>query len=77
MQKLNGLTITPGERFRTKANGRFFKINHLEGPIAIVIDEATGKKWAYGVEALKRLDADVIGEAGKWNKEPSPHSMED
>ena len=42
-----------------------------------MIDEATGKKCAYGVEALKRLDADVIGEAGKWKKEPSPHSMED
>ena len=60
MQKLNGLSITPGERFTTKANERFFKIDHLEGPNAIVIDEATGRKWSYGVEALKRIEAERL-----------------
>lgn len=61
MYKLNGLKIAPGEWFVTKINRRKFKIDHLEGPNAIVIDEATGKSWAYGVEALRRLEVERSG----------------
>lgn len=56
--------------------------------VRIMLDQleiifGNGQKVArYEVMKLRRLDqrvhaADVIGEAGKWNKEPSPHSMED
>jgi len=56
--------------------------------VRIMLDQleiifGNGQKVArWEVLKLRRLDqrvhtADVIGEAGKWEKEPSPHSMED
>ena len=51
------IDIKPGACFTGTVNGAKFEIEKIEGHTAIVRDLKTGQVWAYGIEALKRLQA--------------------
>lgn len=51
------IEVYPNSRFRLSSNGKIYEIVRIEGTNAVVIEIDSGKKYLYGVEALKRIQA--------------------